>query len=148
MKKLTLVVVSLMLIVVPSLALAAVSGSDHDLTGTGAKLCFACHTPHNAAGASLWSSAPSGTFTGVQDLCYTCHADKQGPFVYEHAPVTENCVYCHNPHGAVADNLLRQPVTFLCMRCHTGHQHRSHEEQLSEVVWAWDQIKESRNFQT
>ncbi len=25
---------------------------------------------------------------------------------------------------------------------------RGHEEQLSEVVWAWDQIKESRNFQT
>jgi len=25
---------------------------------------------------------------------------------------------------------------------------RSHEDQLSEVVWAWDQIKESRNFQT
>lgn len=23
---------------------------------------------------------------------------------------------------------------------------RSHEEQLSQVVWAWDQIKESRNF--
>ncbi|MDP5359354.1 MAG: molecular chaperone DnaJ, partial [Paracoccaceae bacterium] len=23
---------------------------------------------------------------------------------------------------------------------------RSQEEQLSEVVWAWDQIKESRNF--
>ncbi len=25
---------------------------------------------------------------------------------------------------------------------------RSQEEQLSEVVWAWDQIKDSRNFQT
>lgn len=25
---------------------------------------------------------------------------------------------------------------------------RSREDQLSEVVWAWDQIKESRNFQT
>ncbi len=25
---------------------------------------------------------------------------------------------------------------------------RGHEEQLSEVVWAWDQIKESRNFQS
>ncbi len=24
---------------------------------------------------------------------------------------------------------------------------RSHEEQLAEVVWAWDQIKDSRNFQ-
>jgi hypothetical protein len=23
---------------------------------------------------------------------------------------------------------------------------RSHEEMLQEVVWAWDQIKESRNF--
>ena len=25
---------------------------------------------------------------------------------------------------------------------------RGHEEQLQEVVWAWDQIKESRNFQS
>ena len=25
---------------------------------------------------------------------------------------------------------------------------RGHEEQLSEVVWAWDQIKDSRNFQS
>jgi hypothetical protein len=25
---------------------------------------------------------------------------------------------------------------------------RGHEDQLSEVVWAWDQIKESRNFQS
>ncbi|MEM8803127.1 MAG: DnaJ domain-containing protein [Pseudomonadota bacterium] len=25
---------------------------------------------------------------------------------------------------------------------------RGHEDQLAEVVWAWDQIKESRNFQT
>lgn len=25
---------------------------------------------------------------------------------------------------------------------------RGHEEQLTEVVWAWDQIKDSRNFQT
>lgn len=25
---------------------------------------------------------------------------------------------------------------------------RGHEEQLAEVVWAWDQIKESRNFQS
>ncbi len=25
---------------------------------------------------------------------------------------------------------------------------RGHEDQLSEVVWAWDQIKDSRNFQT
>jgi DmsE family decaheme c-type cytochrome len=55
-------------------------------------------------------------------VCYRCHADKQGPFAYEHPPVTENCAICHDPHGAVANNLLRQPATFLCLRCHTGHR--------------------------
>jgi predicted CXXCH cytochrome family protein len=36
--------------------------------------------------------------------------------------VTENCAICHNPHGTVANNLLHQPATFLCLRCHTGHR--------------------------
>jgi len=35
--------------------------------------------------------------------------------------VTENCANCHTAHGAVADNLLLQPPTFLCLRCHNGH---------------------------
>ena len=55
-------------------------------------------------------------------VCYRCHAEKQGPFVYEHPPVTEDCTYCHEPHGTVANNLLRQPATFLCLRCHSGHR--------------------------
>jgi len=38
--------------------------------------------------------------------------------------VTENCLYCHEPHGTVANNLLRQPPVFLCLRCHTGHRRR------------------------
>ena len=41
--------------------------------------------------------------------------------MYEHPPVTENCAHCHEPHGTVANNLLLQPVTFLCLRCHAGH---------------------------
>ena len=73
MKKLLLIVAGLALVSLPMSALAGVAGSDHDLTGGGQKLCEACHTPHNAQGASLWASAPSGTFTGVADLCYTCH---------------------------------------------------------------------------
>ena len=28
----------------------------------------------------------------------------------------------HEPHGTVANNLLKQPATFLCLRCHTGHR--------------------------
>ena len=34
-------------------------------------------------------------------VCYKCHVDKQGPFVYEHVPVkTEGCSSCHTPHGS------------------------------------------------
>ena len=55
-------------------------------------------------------------------LCYRCHAEKQGPFAYEHPPVTQDCAICHEPHGTVANNLLRQPTTFLCLRCHAGHR--------------------------
>lgn len=73
MRKLLLIVAGLALVSFPMSALAGVSGSAHDLTGGGQKLCEACHTPHNAQGDMLWASAPSGTFTGVADLCYTCH---------------------------------------------------------------------------
>ena len=38
----------------------------------------------------------------------------------------EDCSYCHEPHGTVANNLLRQPTTFLCLRCHTGHRRNNH----------------------
>ena len=55
-------------------------------------------------------------------VCYRCHQEKMGPFVYEHPPVTQDCTICHEPHGTVANNLLRQPPTFLCMRCHSGHR--------------------------
>ena len=57
----------------------------------------------------------------LNELCFECHAEKEGPFVWEHAPVTESCANCHEAHGTVANNLLQQPTTFLCLRCHAGH---------------------------
>ena len=57
----------------------------------------------------------------INQLCYKCHAEKTGPFAYPHPPVNENCAICHEPHGTVANNLLKQPPTFLCLRCHSGH---------------------------
>jgi len=65
--------VGLSLLLLPSLVFAGVSGSDHDLTGSGERLCMTCHIPHNAQGDKLWARTPSGTFGGVMDLCYTCH---------------------------------------------------------------------------
>lgn len=81
----------------------------------GKMVCSSCHDPHGQTQDNL--KEPT-----VNMVCYRCHAEKQGPFVYEHPPVTENCDYCHEPHGTVANNLLRQPATFLCLRCHTGHR--------------------------
>lgn len=78
-------------------------------------VCSDCHDPHGQMQDNL--AAPTVNLT-----CYKCHADKQGPFTYEHPPVTENCDICHEPHGTVANNLLRQPTTFLCLRCHSGHR--------------------------
>ncbi|MBI3466138.1 MAG: hypothetical protein HY000_24250 [Planctomycetes bacterium] len=82
----------------------------------GKMVCSSCHDGHGQARCNL---KEVGTANMV---CYRCHADKQGPFAYEHPPVTENCMICHEPHGTVANNLLRQPPTFLCLRCHSGHR--------------------------
>lgn len=73
MKKLLSLALAIFVICIPAMALGGIAGSDHDMTGGGQKLCQACHIPHNAQGDKLWATAPSGTFTGVQDLCYTCH---------------------------------------------------------------------------
>lgn len=81
----------------------------------GKMKCSSCHDAHGNHTSNL--KEPT-----VNMLCYKCHADKQGPFVYEHPPVSENCDICHNPHGTVANNLLKRPTTFLCLQCHSGHR--------------------------
>ena len=47
-----------------------------------------------------------------------------GPFVFEHAPVREDCVSCHEPHGTNHPRLLTQKLPNLCWNCHisgSGH---------------------------
>lgn len=81
----------------------------------GKMACGDCHDAHGQTRGNLREPT-------VNMVCYKCHADKQGPFAYEHPPVTQDCGICHEPHGTVANNLLKQPTTFLCLRCHTGHR--------------------------
>ena len=85
----------------------------------GKMVCSDCHDPHGQLEGNLKAEH-------INLVCWKCHADKQGPFAYEHPPVTENCCICHQPHGTVANNLLRQPPTFLCLRCHVGHRDGTH----------------------
>ena len=82
----------------------------------GAMKCSDCHNPHGG-----FELKQTRLATGVDATCLRCHADKQGPFVYEHAPVkTEGCVSCHTPHGSSNPRLLATSrVAQLCLTCHS-----------------------------
>ena len=56
----------------------------------------------------------------MNETCYTCHAEKRGPFLWEHAPVVDNCTNCHTPHGSANASLLKARAPWLCQECHTG----------------------------
>jgi DmsE family decaheme c-type cytochrome len=59
----------------------------------------------------------------LNDLCYECHQGKEGPFVFEHAPVVEDCSLCHSAHGSIPNNLLTVNEPTLCLQCHEFHFH-------------------------
>ncbi len=84
----------------------------------GKMSCTSCHEPHTAT--NRWMLK---TEERINDLCFECHSDKEGPFVFEHAPVEENCDICHQPHGTVANNMLKQNEPFICLQCHHMHFH-------------------------
>jgi len=78
--------------------------------------CSDCHNQHGGFNASQLRDA-----TGNDYACYTCHADKQGPFVFEHVPIkVEGCQLCHSPHGSNYPRMLKRPeVHLLCLDCHS-----------------------------
>lgn len=91
----------------------------HHKVPEGGMKCSDCHNQHGGfMGKSLRNSV-----TG-DSACVKCHADKQGPFVFEHAPVkVEGCQACHTPHGSTNPKLLtRNLVRFLCIECHSNTQ--------------------------
>ena len=59
----------------------------------------------------------------VNQTCFTCHAEKRGPFLWEHAPAAEDCTLCHTPHGSVYGTLLKRNPPLLCQQCHTVSGH-------------------------
>ena len=83
----------------------------------GVVKCTDCHNPHG----SLTPRELNATGT---EACYSCHVEKKGPFVYEHASVrVEGCTSCHTPHGSINLHLLkRRQERQLCLECHVAPQ--------------------------
>lgn len=85
----------------------------------GKLACNDCHSPHGS-NATAMLNKPT-----VNQTCYTCHAEKRGPFLWEHSPVAEDCTLCHSPHGTVRPTLLKKTPPLLCQQCHTVAGHPS-----------------------
>ena len=88
----------------------------HHRVNEGLVQCTDCHNPHGTEGPKQVRMAAS------QDaVCFRCHVDKHGPFVFEHAPIkTEGCSSCHVTHGSPNPHLLKfSNVNILCLQCHT-----------------------------
>jgi DmsE family decaheme c-type cytochrome len=85
----------------------------------GAMKCSECHTPHGTQ-----TRASLRTWNKINmDVCFKCHPEKQGPWVFEHSPVkVEGCSTCHAPHGSPNRFLLpARDVRRTCIQCHGQH---------------------------
>jgi len=79
--------------------------------------CSDCHNAHGTLTNRLISN------DSINEKCYECHAEKRGPFLWEHEPVREDCTNCHEPHGSNHPRLLNAKRPFLCQRCHSDTRH-------------------------
>ena len=89
----------------------------HHRVDEGLIQCGDCHNPHGTLIARQLRSTPD------QDaVCFKCHGDKRGPFVFEHEPVkVEGCTACHFPHGSTNPRMLNTARTnSLCLQCHAA----------------------------
>jgi DmsE family decaheme c-type cytochrome len=79
--------------------------------------CSDCHNPHGTVTGRQIRTTPGQE---IELICFKCHMDKRGPFVFEHNAVrTEGCLVCHSPHGSTnARMLVTARINSLCLQCH------------------------------
>jgi DmsE family decaheme c-type cytochrome len=92
--------------------------SSHMPVAEGKMECSTCHNPHGSQNVKMLREGNS-----ITESCATCHAEKRGPFLWEHAVGRENCVTCHDPHGSNNDRMLVAKQPMLCQRCHVHARH-------------------------
>ena len=97
---------------------AKMQRSGHMPVREGKMDCETCHDPHGSTNVKLLRGGST-----LNEACLRCHAEKRGPFLWEHSPVSEKCTSCHDPHGSSNSRMLVTKETMLCQRCHVGTRH-------------------------
>ena len=85
----------------------------------GIMTCTACHDPHHSTGDALLKR------NTVNELCWSCHTELRGPYLFEHPPVSEDCLLCHEAHGSIQPAMLTRRPPLLCQSCHSQRGHPS-----------------------
>ena len=78
----------------------------------GKVVCSDCHNVHGSDGPKLMAE------NTIRDTCFTCHAEKRGPLLWEHPSAMDDCMNCHAPHGSTNAPLLKARQPWLCQACH------------------------------
>jgi DmsE family decaheme c-type cytochrome len=98
---------------------AKLDKSGHMPVREGKMECSSCHNPHGSTNVKLLKTGNT-----VNEACSSCHAEKRGPWLFEHAGINgEGCTTCHDPHGSSNDRMLVAKLPFLCQRCHNHTRH-------------------------
>jgi DmsE family decaheme c-type cytochrome len=85
----------------------------------GDMACSDCHQPHGSTADAQLVRAT------LNDTCFVCHAEKRGPVLWEHPPVSEDCGLCHRAHGSNHPAMLTKRPPLLCQQCHSQAGHPS-----------------------
>jgi DmsE family decaheme c-type cytochrome len=95
-----------------------VKKSGHMPVREGKMDCTTCHTPHGSTNVRMLKVGNT-----INETCASCHSEKRGPFLHDHAAGRESCATCHDPHGSNNDRMLVAKDPMLCQRCHISSRH-------------------------
>lgn len=95
---------------------------------TGQMACSSCHNPHGSVAKAQMKGMT------LNETCFTCHADKRGPFLLEHPPASDDCSTCHKAHGSNIAPMLKARAPFSCQSCHAASHAKDPMDAGNNVV--------------